>query len=118
MHNSARATFFAPSDMSGLGGMRHEHIRSVKSWRGGAARYDCVFLEGDSSEAGFSGLLVWQVFMFFHFTYQARIYPCALIQWYSTVGDAPCDQTGLWMVEPDFDREGLPNLQVVHIDCL
>ncbi|KAE9393610.1 hypothetical protein BT96DRAFT_959029 [Gymnopus androsaceus JB14] len=107
MHNSARATFFAPSDMSGLGGMRHEHICSVKSWRGGAARYNCVFLEGDSSEAGFSGLLVRRVFMFFHFTHQARIYPYA-----------PCDQTGLWMVEPDFDREELPNLKVVHIDCL
>lgn len=118
LHHSARATFFAPSDMSGLGGMRHERIRSVKSWRSGPARYDCVFMESDSSENGFSGLLVGRVFAFFHFTYLAQTYPCALIQWYSTVGDTPCDQTGLWMVEPDYNREGLPNLEVVHIDCL
>ncbi|KAJ3980898.1 hypothetical protein F5890DRAFT_1575378 [Lentinula detonsa] len=118
LHPSACATFFAPSDMSGLGGMRREHIRSVKSWRGGPARYDCVFMEGDSSGNGFSGLLVGRVFMFFRFTHQEQVFPCALIQWYSTVGNAPCDQTGLWIVEPDFNQEGLPSLEVVHVDCL
>ncbi|KAE9399341.1 hypothetical protein BT96DRAFT_965641 [Gymnopus androsaceus JB14] len=118
LHHSARATFFAPSDMSGLGGMRHERICSVKSWPGGPARYDCVFMEGDSDKEGFAGLLVGRVFMFFHFAYQSQRYECALIQWYSTVGDRPCDETGLWMVDPDFDREGSPNLEVVHIDCL
>ncbi|KAF5314796.1 hypothetical protein D9758_018852 [Tetrapyrgos nigripes] len=76
LHNSARATFFAPSDMSGLGGMRHERIRTVQSWFGGAARYDCVFMEGDTEEDGFSGLL------------------------------------------PDYGRDGSPNLEVVHLDCL
>ncbi|KAE9399458.1 hypothetical protein BT96DRAFT_957248 [Gymnopus androsaceus JB14] len=116
--HSACATFFAPSDLSGLGGMRHKHIRSVKSWRGGPARYNCVFMEGDSNEEGFSGLLVGRVFMFFHFAHQSQTYECALIHWYSTVGDTPCEETGLWMVDPDFDREGSPNLEVVHIDCL
>lgn len=118
LHHLACATFFAPSDMSSLGGMHHEHIRSMRSWRGGPARYNCVFMEGDSSEEGFKGLLVGRVFMFFHFTHQSQSYECALIQWYSTVGVAPCDQTGLWMVEPNFNREGQPNLEVVHIDCL
>lgn len=118
LHHSACATFFAPSDLSGLGGMRHERIRSVKSWRGGPARYDCVFMEGDSEEEGFSGLLVGRVFMFFHFVHKSQMYECALIHWYSTVGDTPCDETGLWMVSPDFDREGSPNLEVIHIDCL
>lgn len=98
--------------------MRHERIRSVKSWRGGPARYDCVFMEGDSGQDGFPGLLIGRVFMFFHFFHQGQAYECALIQWYSTIGDARCDQTGLWMVEPDFDRVGSPNLEVVHVDCL
>ncbi|KAE9385392.1 hypothetical protein BT96DRAFT_960753 [Gymnopus androsaceus JB14] len=118
LHHSAHATFFAPSDLSGLGGMHHECIRSVKSWRGGPARYNCVFMEGDSNEEGFSGLLVGRVFMFFHFAHQSQTYECALIHWYSTVGDTPCEETGLWMVDPDFDREGSPNLEVIHIDCL
>ncbi|KAJ6632009.1 hypothetical protein B0H10DRAFT_2159558 [Mycena sp. CBHHK59/15] len=40
---SAVAKFFAPSDQSGIGGMLHERIRAVRSWRGGAPRYDCIF---------------------------------------------------------------------------
>ncbi|KAF5343292.1 hypothetical protein D9758_016490 [Tetrapyrgos nigripes] len=118
LHNSAQATFFAPSDMSGLGGMRRERLRAVKSWFGGAARYDCVFMEGDTLEDGFSGLLVGRVFMFFRFSFEGRVYPCALIHWFSTIGNGPCDLTGLWMVQPDFDREGNPNLEVIHLDCI
>jgi hypothetical protein len=30
--NSARAVFYAPSDVSGVGGMHHERIRATKSW--------------------------------------------------------------------------------------
>ena len=30
VYNSARAVFYAPSDLSGIGGMRHERIRSVR----------------------------------------------------------------------------------------
>ena len=35
IYPSAIATFHAPSDLSGIGGMRHEHIRGVKLWRKG-----------------------------------------------------------------------------------
>src|SRR6202034_801064 len=40
--NSAIATFRAPSDISGITGMRREHIRAMPSWRNGPARYDTV----------------------------------------------------------------------------
>ncbi|KAJ7113623.1 hypothetical protein C8R44DRAFT_741205 [Mycena epipterygia] len=43
IYNSARAVFYAPSDVSGIGGMRHERIRATKSWYRGPPRYDCVF---------------------------------------------------------------------------
>ncbi|KAJ7687491.1 hypothetical protein B0H17DRAFT_1203554 [Mycena rosella] len=33
---SAVATFYAPSDQSGIGGMHRKHIRAVRSWRGSA----------------------------------------------------------------------------------
>jgi hypothetical protein len=118
LHSSARVTFFAPSDMSGLGGMRHERIRATRSWRHGPARYDCVFMEGDQSQDGFRGLLVGRVFAFFRFRHHGRQYPCALVHWFSTVGDTPCEQTGMWQVEPDFNREGNPILEVIHLDCL
>ncbi|KAF5365298.1 hypothetical protein D9758_005472 [Tetrapyrgos nigripes] len=119
LHHSARAFFFAPSDASGLGGMRHELIRSVKSWRKGPARYDCVFMEGDDGgEVGFEGLLVGRVFAFLQFKYGEVHYPCALIHWFSTAGSSSCDETGMWMVQPDFDRGENPIMEVVHIDCL
>jgi hypothetical protein len=35
LYMSAVATFHAPSDISGIGGMRYEHIRAVDSWRNG-----------------------------------------------------------------------------------
>ncbi|KAK7450592.1 hypothetical protein VKT23_012902 [Stygiomarasmius scandens] len=118
LHSSARATFFAPSDLSGLSGMRHERIRATNTWYKGAARYDCVFMEGDAEKEGFQGLLVGRVFAFFRFRHFGRSYPCALVHWYSTVGDTPCPETGMWLVQPDFQRDGSPLLEVVHLDCL
>jgi hypothetical protein len=44
VYNSAVATFYAPSDPCGVGGMRRQWIRAVPSWRNGPARYDCVFV--------------------------------------------------------------------------
>ncbi|KAI9453725.1 hypothetical protein HD554DRAFT_2036900, partial [Boletus coccyginus] len=48
--NSASATYHAPSDHSGQGGMHRDIIRCTPQWRGGAARYDCVFVDGGGSE--------------------------------------------------------------------
>ncbi|KAK7452202.1 hypothetical protein VKT23_012305 [Stygiomarasmius scandens] len=118
LHSSAWATFFAPSDLSGLSGMRHERIRATNSWYKGAARYDCVFMEGDTEKEGFQGLIVGRVFAFFRFRHFGRSYPCALVHWYSTVGDTPCPETGMWIVQPDFRRNGSSLLEVVHLDCL
>ncbi|KAG1853652.1 hypothetical protein F4604DRAFT_1533824, partial [Suillus subluteus] len=54
---SAVSTFFAPSDPSGIGGMRCEHIRSVPSWHGGPGHYDTVFVN-TGSEDGIHGMEV------------------------------------------------------------
>ncbi|KAF8064835.1 hypothetical protein FPV67DRAFT_1419226, partial [Lyophyllum atratum] len=118
--NSARAVFYAPSDLSGIGGMRHERIRAARSWYGGAPRYDCVFV-GKSDEAGFRGLHVARVFLLFSFIHDGITYPCALVQWFSTVGDSPCPDTGMWMVEPDVRlRRGRLRrvLEVIHLDSI
>jgi hypothetical protein len=58
--------------------MRHERIHAVKSWYGGSARYDCVFI-GKSEEPGFPGLHAARVFLFFSFKHDKVMYPCALI---------------------------------------
>ncbi|KIM34706.1 hypothetical protein M413DRAFT_56461, partial [Hebeloma cylindrosporum] len=96
VYTSARAVFYAPSGLSGIGGMSHERIRSVKSWYGGAPRRDRVFVGNTDSDApGFEGLFVARVFVFFSFRHAGITYPCALVHGFSTVGDSPDDATGM-----------------------
>ncbi|KAH9475672.1 hypothetical protein JR316_0011231 [Psilocybe cubensis] len=59
LFTSARAVYFAPSDLSGSNGLYYEMIRSTPSWHNGPARRDCVFIgNSDSDEDGFAGLHV------------------------------------------------------------
>lgn len=118
MYPSAVAMFYAPSDLSGVGGMHRERIRAVSSWRKGPARYDCAFLEKDPGLAGFRGLHVVQVLLFFKFTLDKTEFPCALVSWFSPIGDDPCEDMGMWIVEPDLDAHGHRVTSVVHLDCI
>ncbi|KAJ7674002.1 hypothetical protein DFH06DRAFT_1445580 [Mycena polygramma] len=115
---SAEAKFFAPSDQSGLGGMLRERIRAVRCWRGGAARYDCVFVERNPALAGFRGLLAARVLLFMSFKHKGHTYPCALVTWFSAIGDDPCPDVGMWMVEPDLDHRGQRIMDIIHIDTI
>ncbi|KAL4063951.1 hypothetical protein J3A83DRAFT_4039146, partial [Scleroderma citrinum] len=56
--HSAIATFYAPSDLSGLGGMHTECIWSTPCWHKGKACYDTVFLKHDPNILGMGGLYV------------------------------------------------------------
>lgn len=119
IYNSASATFYAPSDLSGIGGMRREHIRVAQSWRKGPPRYDCVFVVTDETAEGMRSLDVARVRLLFSFTYAGTFYPCALVHWFSRVGDDPDEDTGLWMVEPDCDTvDGSPHAAVIHLDTV
>lgn len=64
------------------------------------------------------GLHVARVQFFFRFTYEGKQYPCALIQWFSPVGGAPCEDTGMWIVEPCLDPNGQPEQAVIHVDAI
>ena len=117
---SATATFRAPSDPSGIRSMRREQIRATPSWRNGAPRYDCAFMNcnpGDE-DAPLHGLEVGRIFLFFCFVHQDTLYSCALVQWYSFIGDKPDEDTGMWLVEPDIHSDGSRLLAVIHIDAI
>jgi hypothetical protein len=120
VYNSARVVYYAPSDISGLRGMHRERIRSTSSWYGGRPRRDCVFIgNSDSPDApGFKGLLVARVFLFFSFKYDDIYYPCALVHWFSVIGDTPDDKTGMWIVRPDYLPRQKRFLEVVHLDTI
>jgi len=65
VYNSASSTFYAPSDVSGLHGMRREHIHCSPVWRKGGPRYDCVFVVTDPHVEGMLALDVARVLCFF-----------------------------------------------------
>jgi hypothetical protein len=118
VHNSAVSMFHAPSDPSGIGGMHREHIRAVSSWRKGPGRYDCVFLNRNPDLPGMKGLDVVRILLFFSFDFSGTTYPCALVHWYTLIGDEPDDETGMWIVQPEVGHDGVPVTSIVHLDCI
>ncbi|KAJ6524384.1 hypothetical protein DFH09DRAFT_1286341 [Mycena vulgaris] len=111
------ATFYAPSDASGIRGMRRERIRSTPSWRKHGPRRDCAFAVEDQQEQGFRGMSVVRVKLFFSFTHDGVDYPCALVDWFKKVGRSPDTQTGMWIVEPEM--HGQTRLTtIIHLNTL
>ena len=108
---SAISMYYAPSDKSGIQGMFRENIHVVDSWHKGPGRHDTVFMSGDPDEEGFCGLLVVRVQLFMSVVHNKVTYPCS---WFSTVGDLPCPDTGMWKVAPDFDLMGGCAMSIVH----
>ena len=112
--NSAIETFRAPSDISSVTGMRSEHIRAMPSWRNlnGPTRYDTVLINTNPDIIeGIYGFEVARVLLFFAFRHQERNFPCALVHWFSFVGNEPDEETG-------FTDDGRPHLAIVHIDSI
>ncbi|KAG2095408.1 hypothetical protein BD769DRAFT_1631555 [Suillus cothurnatus] len=117
--HSAAATFVAPSDPSGITGMRHQHIHATPSWHNGPARFDCAFVNTDDRQDGMLSMDVVQIFCFFSFTFtNGRTYPCALIHWFYHITEERDELTGMWMVAPSFNEDGSHDLSIIHIDSI
>lgn len=114
------ALFHAPSDPSGIQGMRREFIRSTRSWRKDGERRDCVLVTTDESASGMERFTVARVLLFFSFVYGGRTYPCALVHWFPCVNDFADAGTGMWVVRPEFvpGPGRRPSLQVIHTDSI
>ncbi|KAG1860203.1 hypothetical protein DFJ58DRAFT_840085 [Suillus subalutaceus] len=106
LYTSAIATFFAPSDVSGIGGMCYERIHAVDTWRNGPGRYDCVFISTDPTVEGMRGFDIAQVRLFFSFKHNGVHYPCAFVHWFKHMHDSPDENTGMWVVEPETHEDG------------
>ncbi|KAG2030119.1 hypothetical protein BDR03DRAFT_936730 [Suillus americanus] len=97
--SSAAASFHAPSDLSGTGGMRHEHIWVTTTWRGGPARNDCVFVStNEEVNCGLDGLAVARVLCF--------------------LGLNRDPDTGMYIVVPSTTDDGTLDISILHIDCI
>ena len=98
VYNSATATYYAPGDQSGVGGMHRNIICCMPSWWGGPAQKDTVFVENRGAEGeGLSGLLVARVCLLFLFPYRLKKYQCTLVEWFLLVADKPDDVTGTYV---------------------
>lgn len=97
--------------------MRQEQIRATPKWRKGPPHYDCVFIS-TGAEDGFRGLDVARVRLFFRFRVEDQTHECALVEWFSHHGNEPDDDTGMWIVTPDFDGDGSRTRSVVHVDTI
>jgi hypothetical protein len=116
--NSAVATFHAPSDPSGIRGMRREYIRSTNDWWKTGPRYDVAFLNREPDLPGMRGIDVAQIRLFFSFNHEGMTYPCALVHWFKVIGEEPDGTTGMWIVQPELDFDGIPVASVIHLDCI
>ena len=109
---------YAPSDLSGIGGMHRERIRALSSWRGEGPRYDCIFINTDPTQNGMRGLEVTRVRSFFPFKFRNILYPCALVRWHSHNDDGPDKDMGMGVVEPDSHPDGSAFTAVIHLDSI
>ena len=64
------------------------------------------------------GLNVARARLFFSVTMNHVKYPCALVHWYTIVGDSSDDNTSMWVVEPDILDNGQPRTAVIHLDTI
>ncbi|KAG1752172.1 hypothetical protein EDB19DRAFT_1903559 [Suillus lakei] len=116
--NSASSMFYAPSDRSGIGGMRQEHIRACPIWRNKAPWYDCMFINMDAGVEGMGGMEVAHIMCFSSFTFEGILYPCAVVHWFDKASDGPDKDMGMWIVKPSFDTDNSLFVGIIHIDSI
>lgn len=118
-YHSATATFFAPSELSGSGGMHSEIIRANPNWRNECPRFDTVLIQTDPDEPGIKGSRVGRLIAFFSIPHpqNADKIPCALVEWFDIQGSRPSDVTGMWIVKPAMVGRRRSR-SIVHIDSI
>ena len=114
----AAASYYTPSDPSGVCGIRREHIRATPSWRQGPAHYDCTFVNSnlELDRDSMHGLRIARILLFFSFVFNDKTYPCALVHWFSPSAEERDEDTGMWMVQPEVEDDGSPTISVLHLD--
>ena len=122
IHTSAVTTFHAPSDLSGIGGMKCECNHAVGCWRKGLGCYNTLFINTPHDDvddnASILGLEVACTHLFFSFTLDGVKYLCALVHWIYRTTDTLSDITGMHVVEPDCLPDGQPVTAVVHLNTV
>ena len=64
------------------------------------------------------GLNVARVHLFFSFKVGDQLFSCALIHEFCKSFNDPDPDSGMWVVEPDFNRDGYRVMSVIHVDSI
>ena len=56
--------------------------------------------------------------LLFSFSYGGEEYLCALVEWFKKVSQSPNEQTGMWVVKLEEDRQGKRLTTIVHLDTI
>lgn len=118
LYPSAVATFHAPSDHSGMAGMRRERIRAINSWMGGSARYDTIFIQRTLDATHIStGLEVARVKPFFSVTLRRglEVHACAFVHHFEISGNEVDEDVGMWTARALFDESSEPLMSVIPL---
>ena len=119
VYHSAVSKFYAPSDLSGIYGMRTERIRAMPKYgTDKLPRYDTVFVEIDPEQKRMPGLSIARVLMFFSFKHFDQIYSCALIHWFDTVGEEPDTTLRMWKVSPSYLQNRKKHYAVINLKSI
>jgi len=105
-----------PSDLCGAGSLHRERIRSSPRFFGHPC-CDTVFVVLDEDKPRMAGMVIAWVFLFFSFSYRWCDYSCAFVNWFISTDEKPDDDTGMWMVELEHDREW-PIFQVIDVNSI
>ncbi|KAF8262450.1 hypothetical protein EI94DRAFT_1773183 [Lactarius quietus] len=86
------------------------HAPTTPSWLKGMPRYDCIFVNTSNEVNSMCGMEVAQALCFFSFVY--------LVHWFCHISEEQDEDSGMWMVSPEYDCNKNLNLAVIHIDCI
>ena len=122
VYHSAVATYYAPSDVSGVGGMYRERIRATPAWKRGESsipRYDCVLVQVCPEDDGFRSMQAARVRLLLSIKHDNDTIPCALVEWYETIGNTPDKTVGMWIVKPEYTANRQRRVAaIVHLDSV
>ena len=117
VYRSATATFYAPSELAGPGGMHSEIIRCAPGWRNEYDRFDTVLIQNEDNTSGMRSMVVGRVICLLAFVHEGVRYPCALVRWLVLQAENPDPSTGMWIVEP-LEQNGQQEVGLVHLNCI
>ena len=98
--------------------MQCECIHASPSWHKGALKFDMIFVEIDPNMPGMLGIDIALKFTSFSPSSIMALTILALVDWFSHVGDQPDDDTGMWVIEQDYDIDHCQLSEVIHIDSI